>query len=137
MTPLVYTLTLVASSMGHDHVQPSFFDAVVQACEGDETCAIEATVYAARESGFEERPAPHSWDARRHVSCGLWQTPCVTLEPTVLGQARAWVALRRDSLARYGSLVGLAGDTQAGYELTRAREAEVQDCRFAARWARP
>jgi hypothetical protein len=135
MSQLVYTLTLVASSLGYDHVPTSFFNAVEQACGRDESCAIDATVYAAHESGFEARPTPRSWDARRQVSCGLWQTPCITLPSTALGQARAWVALRAESLARFGSLVGLAGDTPAGRVVTKAREAEIQDCRFAARWA--
>jgi hypothetical protein len=135
MTDLIYTLTLVASALGYNHVQPSLFQAVVQACNDDETCAVDAVVYAAHESAFDGHPKAWSWDARRHLSCGFWQTPCATLPNTLLGQARLWVSLRAASLSRFGSLVGLAGDTPAGRQLTRARAAEVEDCLFAARWS--
>ena len=135
MNELLGTLAIVASSLGYPHVPPPFLRVAASACEGDLVCAVDALVYAAHESGFNAAPAPWSWDARRHVSCGFWQTPCATLAPSVLGQANAWVRLRAISLARYGSLVGLAGNTEAGRQLTAAREAERDDCLFAASWS--
>jgi hypothetical protein len=137
MTDLIYTLTLIASALGYNHVQPSIFQAVVQACKSDQACAIDAVLYAAHESAFDAHPKAYSWDARSHLSCGYWQTPCATLPDTLLGQARLWVSLRAASLSQFGSLVGLAGNTAAGRQLTRAREAEKEDCLFAAHWATP
>ena len=135
MNDLLTLLAIVTSSLGYPHVSPALLQAAASACDGDTVCAVDAMVYAAHESAFTTHPKAWSWDARRHVSCGIWQTPCGDLPTTLLGQARTWVRLRNASLARYGSLVGLAGDTDAGRQIARAREAERDDCLFAAQWS--
>jgi hypothetical protein len=135
MNEILSTLAVVASALGYPNVSSTFLDATASACDGNETCAVDALIYAAHESAFNAHPQAWSWDARGHVSCGFWQTPCSALAPTLLGQARDWVKLRNVSLARYGSLLGLAGNTPAGEAVTRSREAERDDCLFAVAWS--
>jgi len=63
---------------------------VTGTAEGD--AALEA-VYAYLESGVRVSPKPMSWDARGHVSCGVWQMPCrIVRARTLRGQAGWWLA---------------------------------------------
>jgi hypothetical protein len=123
-----------AAAMGFAHPPREILYAIEAACHGDEACGLDAVLYAAHESSFQERPArEYSWDAKAHVSCGTWQTPCSSSQ-TLLDQARTWVALRKYSLDTYGDLRGLAGNTPAGIALTQARELEREDVTFGAQW---
>jgi hypothetical protein len=47
-------------------------------------------VYAFAESGVQTHPVAVSWDARAHVSCGLWQQPCRFVERSSLRQQAGW-----------------------------------------------
>lgn len=128
-------LTAWAAALGFTHPPREILYAIELACKGDESCGLDAVLYAAHESSFQEKPAKeYSWDAKAHVSCGTWQTPCSAGVQTVLDQARAWVKLRRYSLDAYGDLRGLAGVSDAGIALTRAREEERDDVAFGAKW---
>lgn len=81
-------------------------DAIATAAETDPhpfadpelVAGLEAD-YAARESHASTHPIAFSWDARAHVSCGVWQMACAFVEKhTVLEQAETW----RDRLHRDG-----------------------------------
>lgn len=130
-------LIACASAMGFSHPPADTIRAIEVACGSDASCQEDAVLYAAHESGFSEGPVAISWDAKAHVSCGTWQTPCNSKDRTVLDRARTWVALRRVSLETWGDLRGLAGATDAGVRLTRYREAEREDMLFGATWGVP
>ena len=128
-------LVACASALGYHHVPKGILRAIEVACDGDFQCGEDAVLYAAHESNFSPEPGHlWSWDARAHVSCGVWQTPCATLPRTLVGQAKVWVQMRAASLSQFGDLRGLAGATDAGVRLTRAREREHEDMTFGATW---
>lgn len=135
---MIGTLALYAAAMGYPHAPTKVLAAIERACTNeDDQCELDAVLYAAHESGFDATPKAWSWDAKGGISCGYWQTPCKSLPSTLLGQAKAWVYLRRVSLEEYGDLRGLAGATPAGVRLTVSRQKERQDVLFAATWAAP
>jgi hypothetical protein len=127
--------TLIALAMGFAHPSPGILSAIDTACRGEPACVADAVVYAAHESSLTELPKPWSWDAHAGISCGVWQQPCASLPRTVLGQARRWVALRTESLRRWGDLRAMPGDTVAGRRIALARSEEREDALYAARWA--
>lgn len=136
MTDIVFTLVAIAASFGIPAPKHSearlIIDAAIAACPDDD-CAVDSVFYAIKESSLRMRPPPESWDAKRGLATGPWQL--WNAPAGLMAQARAWVALRAESLKRWGDLRGLAGATPAGVRLTRAREAEREDCLFAAAWA--
>lgn len=135
MSSAIAFLVACASAMGFSKAPLSILNALTAACGGDESCEVDGVLYAAHESNFQEAPVKlYSWDAKSHVSCGAWQTPCALRPKSILEQARTWVALRRASLDTFGDLRGLAGNNDAGVRLTRAREAERDDMVFGATW---
>lgn len=135
MTAFIAWLVACASALGYHHVPKTILKAIEVACDGDLTCGEDAVLYGVHESDLSPEPAKlWSWDARAHVSCGVWQTPCATLPKSLVGQARAWLTLRNASLAQFGDLRGLAGANDAGVRLTKAREREHEDMVFGARW---
>ena len=130
-------LIACASAMGFSHPPADTIRAIEIACQHEAdplSCGEDAILYGARESGLSEGPKAISWDAKAHVSCGTWQTPCDSTDRTVLDRARHWVRLRRLSLEAWGDLRGLAGATDAGIRLTRYRELERDDMVFGATW---
>lgn len=138
MGPQAAFLVACASSLGFAHPPQAILRALDEACKGDLACEEDGVLYAAHESGFQERPNKnYSWDAKAHVSCGAWQTPCTNPPQSLLEQARTWVVLRKYSLDTWGDLRGLAGNTGAGIRLTRARESERDDMIFGATWGVP
>ncbi len=60
---------------------------VTGSVDGD--AALQAT-YAYLESGVREHPKALSWDARGHVSCGVWQMPCKVVAVRSLRQQAGW-----------------------------------------------
>ena len=139
MTSTVLTLLVAcASAMGFPKASLSILRALDKACGGDVQCDEDGVLYAAHESNFQEAPVKlYSWDAKAHLSCGAWQTPCKLRPQTIEEQAKTWVYLRQASLDTWGDLRGLAGANDAGVRLTRAREAEREDMLFGATWGVP
>jgi hypothetical protein len=128
-------LVACASAMGFPKAPLSILRALDKACGGDVQCDEDGVLYAAHESNFQEAPVKlYSWDAKAHLSCGAWQTPCTLKPQTIEEQARTWVYLRKVSLDTWGDLRGLAGANDAGVRLTRARESEREDMLFGATW---
>lgn len=89
-----------------------------------ESHAVDAAllaVYAARESGLSEHPAPCSWDARAGLSAGVWQLRSYLVAGrSIEMQARTWL----DSLRRGGLAQGIDSDgARATHRLELARSA--------------
>jgi hypothetical protein len=138
MSSAIAFLVACAAAMGFPKAPATILRALEAACEGDLDCEEDGVLYAAHESNFQEAPVKlYSWDAKAHLSCGAWQTPCTLKPQSIEEQARTWVYLRKVSLDTWGDLRGLAGANDAGVRLTRAREAEKDDMLFGATWGVP
>jgi hypothetical protein len=128
MTPYAIALTAalyVAHALGFKSPDPGILDAAVVACHADVACSVDASYYAAKESGYQRHPKAVSWDARAGISRGPWQLwNCKTDD--VYAQARDWKFRRDVSLKRWGDLRGLAGNTSAGRALTVVRRQEIR-----------
>jgi hypothetical protein len=87
----------------HHHLPreaPAVADAIVQTIEADhgnspvlrtrEEDGLMMAVYAFAESGVQTHPVAVSWDAKAHVSCGVFQQPCRFVERSSLRQQAGW-----------------------------------------------
>lgn len=122
---------LVASMLGAPDAGDTraIAGAAALAC-GNESCLVDALVYAKYESGFRVNPRPWSSDARAGRSCGPWQVPCWL--KGLDEQARTWVALRTHSIEQCGTLAMLAsGSCGKGTRLAEARATEAFWIRFS------
>ena len=110
MSSAIAFLVACASAMGFSKAPLSILNALATACQGNLECEVDGVLYAAHESGLQEAPVKaYSWDAKSHVSCGAWQTPCEARPVPILKQAKTWVALRRYSLERWGDFAWARG----------------------------
>lgn len=68
-------------------------------------------VYAYSESAVQTHPLAVSWDAKAHVSCGVFQQPCRFVERSSLRQQAGWelAAFRTAKRMCGGSLAPLIG----------------------------
>jgi hypothetical protein len=115
----------LAVALGHTSAQATLIArAIDQACGGEPACVVDASVYVDHESNYQLTPAPWSWDAKAGKASGpfqLWGAP-----QGIQAQANEWVRRRAASLAQWGDLRGLAGNTEAGVRVARARAEEAR-----------
>ena len=78
-------------------------DAIDAVTDSEELRAV-LSVYAFAESGFQEHPAPVSWDARVGLAVGPWSMWNVTSDTPLTVQAHRWLwACERGGLAALDS----------------------------------
>jgi hypothetical protein len=115
----------LALALGHTSAQATLIArAIDRACGGEPACVVDASIYVDHESSYQLTPAPWSWDAKSGRASGpfqLWGAP-----QGVQAQANEWVRRRAASLAQWGDLRGLAGNTDAGRRIARSRAIEAR-----------
>lgn len=105
------------------------FAEAVDAEVTDEQLRSILIVMAHHESGITPDPAPQSWDAHAHVSCGYLQQRCSRIRNrSVREQVRMWL---HDVQA--GGLAGICGTGPAAARLASRRASEAERLMRAAR----